>query len=267
MKNQDDLRKGFMQPKSAVIEIAPPNNSTTVFISDVHWPYEDKRAVSSIIKYIQDKKPNHVVLGGDIFDCYNVSDFDRDPDRFAINLQKEFDSAKEAIDEIAKNCKHLSFILGNHENRIWRLIIRNPALYDLRALDFKTISGLPEKAKVYPYLTKIKEGSIYYHHGDIANQNTAKSTFGKFSKSMIVGHSHRMDAYYHTDGLTGEHHCVLVNGTLSDFEQARFVDCANWQKSIITIDHYEINKQKLFDAKHRLIINNSMYVNGKVYKG
>ncbi len=259
---------GFQQPAySTVVDIETPNSGLTVWLSDIHYPYQDKRAMDVALAYIQAKKPHTVVLGGDIFDFYSVSDFDRDPDRLEDSLQAEFDSAQEDLKEICKNATNVQFIDGNHCYRLCRQISKNPGLYGLRSLEFRKMAGLPDKVKHYPYLTKLKQGKLYYHHGQIANQNTAKATYSKFGKSMIVGHAHRADTHFATDGLTGEGHSVLVSGTLCDFKEARYVDHPNWQLGFCTAEFYEHNGESLFHSQHRLITNYSLVADGKVFKG
>lgn len=63
-----------------------------VFLGDVHFPYEDPKALALVDQFLDDFKPDHIYLIGDIVDFYPLSTFDRDPSRL-LSLQEEINKA------------------------------------------------------------------------------------------------------------------------------------------------------------------------------
>lgn len=86
------------------------------FVSDIHAPYHDPSAVELTLKILADAKPDVLFFGGDIADCYAVSDFDRDPQR-VVRFQDELDSAIAIMSAMRGLAKNALFLPGNHESR------------------------------------------------------------------------------------------------------------------------------------------------------
>lgn len=63
------------------------------WLSDIHVPYHDPRAVAAALAVLADFRPNLTVIGGDLYDCYSISRYSKDPDRREA-LQDEFDAAR-----------------------------------------------------------------------------------------------------------------------------------------------------------------------------
>lgn len=55
-------------------------------VSDIHFPYEDKSAVAAFIEEVRLRKPDVIVLNGDLLDFYKLSKFSKDP---AGKIQKK----------------------------------------------------------------------------------------------------------------------------------------------------------------------------------
>ena len=48
-------------------------------ISDIHAPYHSKSALTAVIKYAKEYKPDCILLNGDFFDFHGMSRFLKDP--------------------------------------------------------------------------------------------------------------------------------------------------------------------------------------------
>jgi UDP-2,3-diacylglucosamine pyrophosphatase LpxH len=68
----------------------------TVFISDIHIPYEDKKALNMAMEIIKDlnlKYSDNIIIGGDLLDYYPLSTFS--PDLTASNIEIELFEERE----------------------------------------------------------------------------------------------------------------------------------------------------------------------------
>ena len=52
---------------------------TWVVMNDLQMPFHDKQVVELVVSFVERLKPYGVVLNGDVVDCYQLSDFNKDP--------------------------------------------------------------------------------------------------------------------------------------------------------------------------------------------
>lgn len=254
-------------PTPDTVEIPCPKEGTLLWASDIHFPYQCAKTCDIVLQFAQYKKPKIGILGGDIFDFYSISDFDRDPARSEDRLQVEFDAGRPFIEEFCKHCDVVLFLTGNHEIRGYRMLTETPGMYGLRGLELKKLAELPKKVQVLPYLTLAKIGGLYAQHGTIANRNTAKSTYEKFGRPMIVGHDHGAKTHIHVDLLTQESHATMVAGTCSDPMKAAWAKHPRWTKSFVSADLWtDTSGRPCFNAHHRIPSGNTLGVDGKVFR-
>lgn len=86
-----------------------------VVISDIHFPYQDDKALKAVYKFLEQHPVDTIILNGDILDFYDVSSFDKDPDRIN-SLQKEIDLAQKffkKLRDLSPNSR-IVFVKGNH---------------------------------------------------------------------------------------------------------------------------------------------------------
>lgn len=211
----------------------------TVFISDVHYPFEDEAALHAVYDLIEDLQPEEVVLIGDLVDFYDVSRFSKDPKRIG-NLQVEINEAKSGLKrlrEIVPDSK-IYYIEGNHERRLEKYLMENPELASLDALSVENLLGLKElDIDYYPLGRDLKLGKYWIIHGDEDSggklsqysAGSAKATTEKFGTSIIMGHSHRLGSFYKTlyDGEILEAYEIGCLSTDLDY-----IHNANWQRGI-----------------------------------
>lgn len=255
---------------STTIEVPFPKEGTVMWISDIHFPYHDEKAVELTLKVQQALKPHTTHFGGDEFDFYQVSAFDKEPLRGTDSLQKEFDVGRYVFKEAIKWSPNVYKHIGNHEYRISKLITKAaPGLYGLRSLNLSEAAGLPKSIETVPYLAKIKQGPCHFTHGD-THSKSGNGVAAALSRknpgiSLVTGHNHKADYFIqvYRDVLCQ----YAVSGTLCKFEEARYVDSPNWTKGFIIV-HYYLDKQKKQQIKieNCIITNNTVSVNGKTFK-
>lgn len=170
-----------------------------VVISDIHFPYQDDKAIKAALDFIKTNPVDTIILNGDILDFYDVSSFDKDPDRIN-SLQKEIDMAQKFFKKLRtiKPDARIVFIKGNHSSRLERYLKKHPELYSLNALKLPNLLGL-DKFNIEYSDKGIKLGNLKIIHGDIVRKYSGYSARAEMEKhdcSGISGHVHRLAIYY-----------------------------------------------------------------------
>lgn len=216
------------------------------FVTDLHIPYHDPRAISVAMQIVSDFQPDIRTSGSDAMDFYSVSHFDHNPERLKKGgLQREIDEWKKCEREwnSAAPKAHVFFLVGNHEDRLRKYLWKHPELSDLDVLKLQTVLGLDElgiyweKEKgVLANLELILHDRLVVKHGDIIRKFSAYTAKGEleneqYAISTLTGHTHR----------GGTHYATGRNGTL--IAQEGFCLCSlnpeyiqgtpNWQQGIV----------------------------------
>jgi predicted phosphodiesterase len=254
-------------------------STTKVVISDTQIPYEDGKAVRSLLHYISDSRPDEVVHIGDLMDFPQ-------PSRWNKDTRGEFEGSVYEDCEYAK--RHFLGPLravydgpvkvheGNHDERPRVYADKySPALtghpdrpFDFgNLLDFKAfeIEVLPDFYDVAPgWLT------THGHRGGISLNripgNTALNAAKKFGKSVIMGHTHRMGKLGHSEGYGGTITRQLWGvevGNLMDMRRAQYLrgGTANWQQgfAVVRVDGKHVQVDPIEIRGGRFIVDGVTY--------
>jgi predicted phosphodiesterase len=214
----------------------------TLNISDVHSPFHDPYAVDLALRIVGVYQPHVVIFNGDISDFYDVSDFDKNPERVRNGgLQAELNQTKEIIgrfrDAAPTGCK-LKLQPGNHEDRLRRYLWRHPQLYGLEVLELHNLLELARfGVEYYPEEIKLANGNLIVKHGTFVRKwggltAVAELEAEKFAVSTLTGHTHRMgfSMVRHRLGLVGG----WEGGCLCDLNP-EYVKRPNWQQGVTLI--------------------------------
>lgn len=253
-----------------------PKIEKTVFISDTHVPWYDRRAFKVLLQFIEDIKPERIVIMGDFLDFMSVSRWSNDP-RQVVSLQIEIESAKELLDQIrqasGKKCE-IVYILGNHEVRLIKYLINNAdALLHLKDHDDDFLS--------VPHLLNLKERGIdcipyegsynlhgwIFEHGNVARQHssyTAKAMVDRRGTNVGIAHTHRAGVYYFTN-YEGRLLEGVEFGCLIDRESpaAHYAKYPNWTQAFGIGEFID----GVFDVRPILFRDYKFIYNSKVYGG
>lgn len=211
------------------------------YVSDIHAPFHDPVAVKLAQTIVADIRPDVMFFGGDITDCYAVSDFDRDPQR-VVNFQNELDSAIEVTNGFRKYAKDAFLYPGNHERRWERYLHRHPELSSLRDATMGRLLKLRErKITLLEHGQDFKIGELFFMHGD---ENAGGSVFParnfylREQGNVIFGHYHKAQVFYNRlkDGTT---HGSWANPCLCLLKQEYTKGTTQWQQGLSIIYFYE----------------------------
>ncbi|AHJ88712.1 metallophosphoesterase [Mycobacterium phage RhynO] len=225
-----------------------------VVISDTQIPYDDRRAVRAVIRFIGDYQPDQVIHIGDLMDFPQ-------PSRWNKDTRGEFEGS---VFKDAEQCKHrflaplrtvyvgpVGVHEGNHDERPRQYLAKYaPALAESRAFHIETlldfdgfgIELLPEFYKVAPGWV-----TTHGHRGQISLSriagNTALNAARKFGTSVVMGHTHRLGIGNHTEGYGGISKRVLTGmevGNLMNMRLAEYLKggTGNWQQGfgLLTVE-------------------------------
>lgn len=243
-----------------------------VAISDLQCPFEDRRAVENVARFIEDYKPDMVISVGDEADLSPISRYSEGTaEWFARDLGKQRDRTVEVLRML--QVQHLT--RSNHLDRWAAALARVPAL-----------RGVPE-FQLEEFL-RFKELGITYHntpwdptgtgtwllmHGDEGSLSrsagsTAAGLAARTMRSIICGHTHRLGLVPVTHTFLGDKTPRTLfgfeAGCLADFNSPgmAYMKFKNWQQGFGLL---------LVEGKHVTpvpipIIGRSFVVDGERYK-
>lgn len=201
-----------------------------VTISDVHFPFQKEKAINSVKEFVRNHKVDEIILLGDIVDFYDLSSFDKNPNRINC-LQIELDLVKQFLTSLREeNPKaKITYIVGNHEDRLRRYIWSHTELHTLSCLDLKSLLGLEELD--IQLLDNYTTYGILFTHGSVVRKfsgYSAKEELTINDCSGISGHTHRLGMVWRS---TPSRDMVWIeNGCLCDKEQCEYMDrLPDWQ--------------------------------------
>jgi predicted phosphodiesterase len=196
-------------PKSSSQERARINieGSRILFLSDIHFPYHNEKALNIALNYGKANDVDCIYLNGDVIDCYQLSSFERDPRKrqFSYELkqvQKFFEILRREFPKA-----HIYFKEGNHEERYWRFMrIKAPELLDIEAFSLSSLLKLDEfNIQYIPGRTKSNIGALSVFHGhEFGNStfspvNVARGLYMRAKANAICGHSHQTSEHTERD--------------------------------------------------------------------
>lgn len=170
-----------------------------VVLGDIHFPYENKRAIQRSIEYIKLVKPTHVVQIGDLYDQYFASRYSKNvnfttPEKELGESFKRASVMWEQIRKAAPQAKLLQ-LLGNHDCRLHKRIQEKlPEIESLIKLPIQNLYTFPGVQTVFDSRQEVQIADILFHHGYLSQLGAHVK---KYNKSIVVGHSHHAGVHYH----------------------------------------------------------------------
>lgn len=211
--------------------MAQPRLEAMLIVADAHRPYHDHKAWELMLQVGRSIKPHHVIVNGDLADCYAVSSHSKDPGR-KLKFNEELADANRGLDELeALGAPHYSFIGGNHEDRFTRFLQdRAPELHGM--MDVELMLQLKARGWDYtPYKEHTKFGKLYATHDvGTAGRFAAYKALDTFQHSIITAHTHRM-SYVVEGNAVGEYKLSASFGWLGDRSKVDYMHRVNVNKN------------------------------------
>jgi len=205
-------------------------------LSDQHYPYHHRRFIKAVKRFAADYDPHHIVINGDGLDFYDLSRFNKNPER-RFKLQKDIDFLVGDFleywsTEFGKHGTQLHYTEGNHERRsrtyCWSQAPEHSSLRGMKVPQLLSLDRLGYKW--YNLETPIEAGSLIIQHGLFARKGggiSAKAMLERYGTSSLSGHSHRMGSFFRTDwnGV----HAAWEQGCMVDIKQQEYDPQPDWQ--------------------------------------
>lgn len=258
--NQTKNTQSPKENKKASVNIIK-RKKRELFISDVHIPYHDEKALSSALNYALDEKITDIVLCGDIADFKSVSFWERDANERDLNQEVEI--IKNVLNEIREAFPgaKIRYIEGNHEERLRRFINGNipefanlsilavPNLLNLKDLQIEYISN---KEHIKQHGIPYQIGKLFHIHGHEVRAswgavNVARNVFLKTQRNIIMGHFHTTQEWIQRT-VDGEVHGAWAVGCLSQLS-APYAPINNWNHGFAIIEYEDDGSFTVFNRK------------------
>jgi predicted phosphodiesterase len=234
-----------------------------LILSDIHLPFHDQESLSVAIDYGMERKPDVVLLNGDILDCYDISRFHKEQDRPSI--VDELQMGKEFLTLLRQAFPDARIIykLGNHEERLRNYILKNaPEFGNLAALELHVLLGFEELKIERVDRAIVKAGKLNILHGHEMGEaifspvNPARGFFLKAKANTLVGHYHQSS--HHSEGnLNGDKVGVWSTGCLCSLSpEYRPYAFTKWKHGFAYVTVHEDGT---------FVVENKEIIDGRIY--
>lgn len=257
-----------LQVNVPVLEFDAPERAeyTSIHYGDVHFPHHSESALAILYAITKELQPNLIVCHGDLVDATKLSQkFEQDPQN-TTTFQDELKDAGRHLGIMASLAPDSErwYILGNHEDRLRRLVwnlcktLPEHQLFQLptirEALRWESLLGLGDSGFELIEGKRVLFDKLVLKHGDMVRQQsayTARGELEKYQKSGISGHTHRRGVFEKRD-LNG-FHAWFEHGCLCDLDPAYVTD-PNWQQGFVVVtwsadrSHFGVEEVRIHDG-------------------
>jgi len=191
---------------------------TAVFFADRHLIHDEPSHWSwpLFLRFLEDFKPDILIDGGDHLDLPYISSFNKEKLLLLENkrLEKDFKALGAELDMLRGMCDRMIFLQGNHEERLDRVVEKQPMLQGMVGLEQNVGFG---DIEYYPILKQpVKINRLHFLHGMYTGEHYAKKHLLKFMGNVIFGHLHKFQSFSQGVPLQDKEWGAWGIGCLSD---------------------------------------------------
>lgn len=236
----------------------PPQYKNWLVMSDLHFPYHNIGAISECLNYGISKKIDAILINGDAMDCYQLSKFNPDPRK--RSLREEIAAIGEFFDIITKIAP-VFWKLGNHEERLEKLLIRNAAvllgieefqLENLVHTRQRGVEVIKDQRIIYVGRLPVVHGHELQMNG--VSVNPARSLFLRTKKSALCGHLHQTSSHNEST-IDGKLISTWSTGHLGD-PHPQYARINKWNHGAARV---EVDGDGNFEVVNLRLIGNKLF--------
>jgi len=223
-------RAAQVAPASSPAPVRSPSPSAPggvriyAVLSDVHVPYQDRRAVAGVCDYLRDLQPHGLILNGDILDLDEIS---RHNAGSVANLEgkrisRTWREGNAFLDVVISSCgsrlDDIRWVDGNHEDRIARWLAQADHAVFADDLGFDIAGRLRFAERGIKHFSGYPDahttlGKLLITHGTVCGKYAPARHLDKYRHSVLFGHTHTPGMYY-ASGMSRT--AAYNNGHLAD---------------------------------------------------
>ncbi|ASR77157.1 metallo-phosphoesterase [Mycobacterium phage MyraDee] len=248
-----------------------------VIISDTQIPYDDRKALKAVVRFIGDYQPDELIHIGDLMDFPQPSRWNKGTKgEFEGSIFEDAKQAKVRFLEPIREVYDGPFGVheGNHDLRPREYLAKEaPALAQSGAFNIETLLDFDGFGiELLPEFYKVAPGWIttHGHRGQISLSriagNTALNAAKKFGVSVVMGHTHRMGVGSHTSGYGGDANKILTGmevGNLMNMRLAQYLKggTGNWQQGfgLLTVDGQHVKAEPVPINRGRFSVDGEVW--------
>jgi predicted phosphodiesterase len=210
-------------------------------VSDIHVPYHNIKAVTAVIDYAKEYKPDTLLINGDAVDFYALSRWEKDPRKRSFG--DEMASLGELV-HILKDqiCQNVIYKIANHEERYDKFLYMKA--HELLGIEETKLDTLLLNRcgpmQIVGGKRIIKAGKLNILHGHEFTQgisapvNPARGLYLRAKSHCLQGHLHQTSE--HTEpNLNGEIVTTWSVGCLCELHPA-YAPINKWNHGFATVD-------------------------------
>ena len=253
--NQDAIR--------TTPEQLPASEQSELILSDLHIPYHDKAFLETVLTFADERKPDVIVLLGDIIDFYQISRFTKKPVPVKKSVKVEMEETRAFLAGLRGRYPEARIIyrLGNHEERLDSyLLSRAEDIYEL--VDDLLPTSLGLSTLNIELMTKhFCLGKLWRFHGHEkprgGNPTYILTVKWKYiHDNFVVGHFHRSEQRTFTHIQPGKRFEGLAIGWGARPEAAEYAPINQWNQGFGWVDY---DSQGNFRGQSYKVVDGEIY--------
>lgn len=271
-------QSGIVLPREPI----PFPNGRVLVYGDLHYCFQDDKAIDLMLEVAGDFQPDMIVIDGDLIDNWSTSHFNKlKPD--LNTLKKELKAAKGHLARVRSEHPkaRIIFIPANHEVRIHKYIAKSarellPLVYDDAGIEETGPLSIARLLELERFGIQIAEsvngesdidinGKLLVGHWHKISKHSAYSAkllIEELGGSLIQAHTHRLGSHYRT--WVRREVVGFENGCLCDLN-CTYKKHPNWQQgfSLVTFvrGFFHIQQAEIVRADNHIftIFGEKMY--------
>lgn len=236
-----------------------------IIIPDLHLTESVPKDYLPVKRFIEKFKADEIIILGDFMDVSSLSAWDYDKKRLMEGRRyiKEVRCANKELDFLQKHSKKITFLEGNHENRIDRYLDKNPEMEGIIELK-EQLSLKQRKIKWVPMNDLYKLGGMYFTHGMYTNKYCAQKHLETLGCNVCFGHQHKTQTAFQNMAMQKPIMSYAL-GTLGDKKPDYLKNRpGNWINQFAV--YYYDDKSELFNLYPINITKGRFIFDGAEYK-
>jgi hypothetical protein len=275
-----ESREEIMKKINKKESLSGGNTERHLFIGDTQIPDQNEKAVSLVMDFIKDYKPDVVHHVGDLMNFDRISKYKVLHTNRVTSVKEELEESREFLANLQRTVRkykpkaQINYLEGNHEMRLRKYLASNaPELTEITDSKGECVLSLPHLLGLkdlginwFNYYDKYQIGPINVEHGDIARSKSGYTAQGMLEKrwgSGVSGHTHRLA--FVTRRAGDQENFWIEAGSLCGLEPStHYTKQPDWVNGF-AIGLYD-KKEKIMHPATILIQKDQFYYNEKIYK-